>query len=602
MPPPLLDLQNIALTLGGTPLLESAELSLARGDKICLVGRNGSGKSTLLKIAAGALEPDGGVRFLQPGTRLRYLPQEPDLSGFRTVRAYAEAGLEPEADPHRAGMFLADLGLTGDEDPAQISGGEARRAALARVLAADPDILLLDEPTNHLDLPTIEWLEAALKTARAALVLVSHDRRFLQNLSRATVWLDRGATRRLERGFAEFEAWRDTILEEGERDAHKLERKIAAEEDWVRYGVTARRKRNMRRMAELAALRQQKRQARRQTGEVAFSAREGRVSGRLVIEAKRISKSFGDRVIVRDLSLRILRGDRLGVVGANGAGKTTLINMLTGELPPDAGTVRHGANLDLASLDQSRAALDPQASLADTLTGGGSDYVDVGGAKKHVIGYMRDFLFQPEQAKSPVGKLSGGERARLMLARALALPSNLLVLDEPTNDLDLETLELLEEMLADYPGTVIVVSHDRDFLDRVATSVLVAEGDGRWIEYAGGYSDMLAQRGSSLLAPAREEPPKKAETRPAERPRSQAGARRLSFNEKHALETLPAEMERLRAEKAKLQALLADPLLYTANPKRFADAGAAFTKTEHALARAEERWLELEILREEVEG
>ena len=601
MPPPLLDLKEIALTLGGTPLLESADLAIGRGEKICLVGRNGSGKSTLLRIAAGALEADRGLRFLQPGTSLRYLPQEPDLSAFETVLAYVEAGLEPEADPHPARMFLGDLGLTGDQDPAQISGGEARRAALARALAADPDILLLDEPTNHLDLPTIEWLEATLTNSRAALVLVSHDRRFLENLSQATVWLDRGRTRRLDGGFGEFETWRDKLLEEEQREAHKLERKIAAEEDWVRYGVTARRKRNVRRMSELAALRQQKREARRQAGEVTFATNAGRVSGRLVIEAKRIAKSFGERVIVRDLSLRILRGDRLGIVGANGAGKTTLINILTGELPPDLGHVRHGANLDIASLDQRRAALDPEATLAGALTGGGSDYVEVGGAKKHVIGYMRDFLFQPEQARSPVGKLSGGERARLMLARALALPSNLLVLDEPTNDLDLETLELLEEMLADYPGTVIVVSHDRDFLDRVATSVLVAEGDGRWIEYAGGYSDMLKQRGPSQLAPAREEPAKKSASASPNKERAPTAPRRLSFNEKHALEKLPAEMERLRAEKSKLQARLADPMLYAKDPKTFAEVSAAFTKAESELAQAEERWLELEILREQVE-
>jgi ATP-binding cassette subfamily F protein uup len=602
MQPPLLDLQNVALTLGGTPLLESADLAIARGDKICVVGRNGSGKSTLLKIAAGALEADHGIRFLQPGTSLRYLPQEPDLSGFATVLAYVEAGLDADADPHRARMFLADLGLTGGENPGQISGGEARRAALARVLAADPDILLLDEPTNHLDLPTIEWLEATLKASRAALVLVSHDRRFLENLSQATVWLDRGRTRRLDRGFAEFEAWRDALLEEEKRDAHKLERKIVAEEHWVRYGVTARRKRNMRRMSELAGLRKQKREARRMSGDVVFSTSEGRISGRLVIEAERISKSFGERALVHDLSLRILRGDRLGIVGANGAGKTTLINVLTGELAPDSGRVRHGANLDLASLDQRRAALDPEATLADALTGGGSDYVEVGGARKHVIGYMRDFLFQPEQAKSPVAKLSGGERARLMLARALALPSNLLVLDEPTNDLDLETLELLEEMLADYLGTVIVVSHDRDFLDRVATSVLAADGDGRWIEYAGGYSDMLKQRGSPLLASGRGESPRKSVAREPQKQRSQSSMRRLSFNEKHALEKLPADIERLRSQKSRLQSVLADPLLYANDPKRFTEASTAFTKAESQLAEAEERWLELEILREEVEG
>jgi ATP-binding cassette subfamily F protein uup len=370
----------------------------------------------------------------------------------------------------------------------------------------------------------------------------------------------------------------------------------------VRYGVTARRKRNIRRMGELAALRQQKREARRQSGTVAFATNEGRVSGRLVIEAKRIAKSFGKRVLVRDLSLRVSRGDRLGIVGANGVGKTTLINMLAGELPPDSDSVRLGANLDVGSLDQKRAALNPDASLADALTGGGSDYVEVGGVRKHVIGYMRDFLFQPEQARTPVGKLSGGERARLMLARALALPSNLLVLDEPTNDLDLETLELLEEMLAEYPGTIIIVSHDRDFLDRVATSVLVAEGDGRWIEYAGGYSDMLKQRGSSQLAPAPEDAAKKSASPAAMRHRAQTSPRRLSFNEKHALERLPAEMQRLRAERSKLQALLADPQLYSKDPEKFTEASAAFTRAETELTQAEERWLQLEILREEVEG
>jgi ATP-binding cassette subfamily F protein uup len=355
-------------------------------------------------------------------------------------------------------------------------------------------------------------------------------------------------------------------------------------------------------MGELTALRQQKRDARRQSGNVAFATNEGRVSGRLVIEAKRIGKSFGERVLVRDLSLRVLRGDRLGIVGANGVGKTTLINMLTRELPPDSGSVRLGANLDIASLDQRRAALNPEASLADALTGGGSDYVEVGGARKHVIGYMRDFLFQPEQGRTPVGKLSGGERARLMLARALALPSNLLVLDEPTNDLDLETLELLEEMLAEYPGTIMIVSHDRDFLDRVATSVLVAERDGRWIEYAGGYSDMLKQRGSSELAPARQDAAKKSVTRAAMKPRIQTSQRQLSFNEKHALEKLPAEMQRLRSERSKLQALLADPQLYAKDPQKFTEASAAFTRAETELTQAEERWLELEILREEVEG
>ena len=601
MAPPLLHLQNIALTLGGAPLLAGAELAVEPGDRLCLVGRNGSGKSTLLKIAAGLLESDGGTRFFQPGATIRYLPQEPDFSGFATTLSYAEAGLGPTDDPHRARYLLERLGLTGEEDPAKLSGGEGRRAALARTLAPDPDILLLDEPTNHLDLPAIEWLEEELAGVRGALVLISHDRRFLQDLTRASVWLDRGVTRRLDRGFGDFEAWRDKVLEEEEAAAHKLDRKIVAEEHWVRYGVSGRRKRNMRRMAELGELRRAKREARRVDGAVQLQVSEAQLSGRLVIDAEGLSKSFGERVIVKNLSLRVLRGDRLGLVGANGAGKTTLVNLLTGKLAPDAGQAKIGANVEMAALDQSRAALDPADTVANFLTGGGGDWVEIAGKKKHVVGCMQDFLFKPEQARTPVSRLSGGERARLMLARALALPSNFLVLDEPTNDLDLETLDLVEEMLADYPGTVLVVSHDRDFLDRVATSVLVAEGEGAWIEYAGGYSDMVAQRGAGVGARAVERP--KTEPKPKQEPRQEPKQKRkLSFNEKHALENLPAEMERLRGIRDKTQAILADPDLFTREPKKFEQASAALTKIDADLAAAEDRWLELEMLREELEG
>ncbi|MCC0004259.1 MAG: ATP-binding cassette domain-containing protein [Methylobacteriaceae bacterium] len=601
MAPPLLHLQNIALTLGGAPLLAGAELAVEPGDRLCLVGRNGSGKSTLLKIAAGLLESDGGTRFFQPGATIRYLPQEPDFAGFATTLAYAEAGLGPTDDPHRARYLLERLGLTGEEDPAKLSGGEARRAALARTLAPDPDILLLDEPTNHLDLPAIEWLEEELAAVRGALVLISHDRRFLQDLTRATVWLDRGLTRRLDRGFGEFEAWRDKVLEEEEAAAHKLDRKIVAEEHWVRYGVSGRRKRNMRRMAELGELRRAKREARRVEGAVQLQVSEAQLSGKLVIDAEGLSKSFGERAIVKNLSLRVLRGDRLGLVGANGAGKTTLVNLLTGKLAPDAGQAKIGANVEMATLDQSRAALDPADTVANFLTGGGGDWVEISGKKKHVVGYMQDFLFKPEQARTPVSRLSGGERARLMLARALALPSNFLVLDEPTNDLDLETLDLVEEMLADYPGTVLVVSHDRDFLDRVATSVLVAEGEGNWIEYAGGYSDMVAQRGAGVGARAMERP--KTEAKPKQEPRQEPKQKRkLSFNEKHALENLPAEMERLRGIRDKAQAILADPDLFTREPKKFEQASATLAKIDADLAAAEDRWLELEMLREELEG
>ena len=598
MPPPLLLLREIGLSFGGVPLLDGAELAVSAGDRLCLVGRNGSGKSTLLRIAAGLVEPERGERFLQPGTTIRYLPQEPDLAGFADTLAYVEAGLAPGDDRHRARYLLEQLGLDGSEAPARLSGGEARRAALARALAPAPDILLLDEPTNHLDLPAIEWLEQTLEAERSAIVLISHDRRLLETIGRSTLWLDRGRTRRLDKGFADFEAWRDEFLERETLERHKLDRRIAREEDWLRYGVTARRKRNQGRLAQLRDLRRQRREQRSGAVAVKLAATEGDLSGRLVLEAERIEKSFDGRAVVADFSLRVLRGDRVAFVGPNGAGKTTLINLLTGALAPDAGGVRLGANLLVVSLDQRRESLDPARGLAETLTGGEGETVTIAGQKRHVVGYMKDFLFAPEQARTPVGRLSGGERGRLMLARALARPANLLVLDEPTNDLDLETLDLLQELLADYAGTVLLVSHDRDFIDRVATSTVAAEGRGRWIEYAGGYSDMLAQRGSPAAArPAAPKPV--AAGGPA--PRA-ARDRKLSFKEKHALETLPARMEQLHAEIAATEAALADPDLYARDRDRFDRATAALAAARGALAQAEEQWLELELLREELEG
>ncbi|HEX5958706.1 MAG TPA: ATP-binding cassette domain-containing protein [Hyphomicrobiaceae bacterium] len=606
-PPPLVQLADIRLTFGGTPLLEGVELSVSAGERVCLVGRNGSGKSTLLKIAAGLVEADSGERFVQPGAAVRYLPQEPDLSAFHSTLAYVESGLGPTDDPHRARYLLEQLGLTGEESPAHVSGGEARRAALAHVLAPDPDILLLDEPTNHLDLPAIEWLEARLASMKAALVLISHDRRFLTNLSRVTVWLDRGQTHRAEIGFGEFEAWRDRKLEEEETQQHKLDRRIAREEHWMRYGVTARRKRNVRRVAELAALRQQRRDYRKSAGRAEMVASTADNSGALVIEAKGIGKAFGARPIVKDLSLKVMRGDRIGVVGPNGSGKTTLVSLLTGALAPDDGSIKLGANLAMASLDQGRESLDPNWTLAEALTGGRGNSITIGGQTKHVVGYMQDFLFSPQQARTPLAALSGGERGRLMLARALAKPSNLMVLDEPTNDLDLETLDVLEEMLATYAGTVVLISHDRDFLDRIVNMVLVPEGDGRWAEYAGGYTDMLAQRGRDLTgrkalrtkgnAPA--EKAEKAGTSPAP---AVPAKRKLSFNEKHALETLPKQIDALQARIKALHARLDDAALYARDPKAFAAATSDLAEAEAQLATAEERWLELEMLREELGG
>ncbi|UTD29598.1 ABC-F family ATP-binding cassette domain-containing protein [Bradyrhizobium sp. WD16] len=604
MAPPLIQMKDIALTFGGTPLLSGVELSVSAGERVCLVGRNGSGKSTLLKIAAGLIEPDRGERFVQPGATIRYLPQEPDFDGFATTLAYVEAGLGPGDDVYQARYLLEQLGLTGNEDPSHLSGGEARRAALARVLAPSPDILLLDEPTNHLDLTTIEWLESELAGRRSALVLISHDRRFLANLSRITVWLDRGRARRIERGFAAFEEWRDEMLADEEREQHKLDRKIVAEEHWLRYGVSGRRKRNVRRLADLHALRAQRRDYRGAAGNATLAAATAEKSGSLVIEAIGISKSYGDKPVVADFSTRIQRGDRVGIVGPNGAGKTTLISLLTGAIVPDSGKLRLGANLEMATLDQHRESLDPRWTLAEALTGGRGDHVMVGGKPRHVVSYMKDFLFSQEQARTPLEVLSGGERGRLMLARALAKPSNLLVLDEPTNDLDLETLDVLEELLADYEGTVLLISHDRDFLDRVVTSVIAPEGRGRWVEYAGGYSDMLGQRGADLR---RESPPAtvKEAAKEAREPKpvpAPGPKKRLSFNEKHALETLPKAMAKLQGDIASFQQRLADPALYVRDRKSFDDISAALVKAQGELQAAEERWLELEILREEIEG
>ena len=603
MTPPLVQLTNIALSFGGTPLLDGANLSVSAGERVCLVGRNGSGKSTLLKIAAGLVEADRGDIFVQPGAVVRYLPQEPDLGGHDTTLAYVLAGLSPSDDPYQARYLLEQLGLTGEEHPSRLSGGELRRAALARVLAPAPSILLLDEPTNHLDLPAIEWLEAYLAAARGALVIISHDRRFLENLSRSTVWLDRGKTRQIELAFSAFEAWRDEQLAQEELMQHKLDRRIEAEKDWMRYGVTARRKRNVKRVARLQAMRQERRDYRRSQGSVNIGAAQSDPSSKLVVEAKSIGKSFGGRAIVRDFSLRVMRGDRVGIVGPNGSGKTTLLNLLTGVLAPDAGEVRLGVNLDMTTLDQSRESLDPDWTLSEAMTGGRGDTVFFDGQPRHVVTYMKDFLFSPEQARTPLKALSGGERGRLMLARALAKPSNVLVLDEPTNDLDLETLDVLEEMLGDYAGTVLLISHDRDFLDRTVNAVIAPEGEGRWIEYAGGYTDMIAQRGADLAGRTAEKGrAQKAVKEPQAENVPKPAKKRLSFNQQHALKTLPDRISELEATIAKLQRKLGDPALYNRDPKSFADASAALAKAQSELAAAEAQWLELEMLREEIEG
>jgi ATP-binding cassette subfamily F protein uup len=607
MAPPILKLDDIRLSFGGAPLLDGANLQVEPGDRICLVGRNGSGKSTLMKIAAGFVEAQSGEVFRHPSATIRYLEQAPDFGSYQTVQAYAEAGLGPGDDAYRVTYLLDHLGLTGEEDPNRLSGGEARRAALARVMAPEPDILMLDEPTNHLDLPTIEWLESELQKSRSALVLISHDRRFLERVSTATVWLDRGTARRLDRGFGQFEEWRDKVLEEEELEQHKLGKQIEREEHWLRYGVTARRKRNMRRLGNLQSLRSNYRGHQGPQGTIQASVAEGKESGKLVIEADAITKHYGERQIVSPFSIRVHRGDRIGLVGPNGAGKTTLLKMLTGQLEPDSGTIKLGTNLEIATLDQKREDLNLDDTLAHYLTDGRGESLLVNGEQRHVAGYMKDFLFQPEQMRTPIKNLSGGERARLMLARIMARPSNLLILDEPTNDLDIETLDLLQEIVAGFNGTVILVSHDRDFLDRTVTSTIAPANpeapDGRWIEYAGGYTDMMAQRKGALDEKRRVERAK-ADTASAAAPVSDAvkSKVKLSYKQKFALETLPKEMEKVQADIGQRETKMADASLFTKDPAAFNRLAKELEKLRAKLTAMEEEWLELEMLREELEG
>ncbi|MEO1205296.1 MAG: ATP-binding cassette domain-containing protein [Pseudomonadota bacterium] len=616
MSPPLLTLKDIHLSFGSKPLLNGADMTIAAGEQACLVGRNGSGKSTLLKVAAGLVEPDHGERFVQPGAIIRYLPQEVDFTGFKTLLDYVVDGLAETQGTYTAERVIDALKLNPKADPTLLSGGEARRAALARVLAPEPDVILLDEPTNHLDLPTIQWLEEELASIRSAMLLISHDRRFLENLSKTTLWIDRGQARRLSRGFKHFEAWRDDVLEQEAQAQHKLDRKIAREESWMYDGgVSGRRKRNMRRVAELQTMRAQRADHTQVQGNVTLAASDGQTSGKLVAEVEGISKAFGDTPIVTEFSTRIQRGDRIGFVGPNGAGKTTLIKMLTGLMEPDIGRIRLGTKLDMVVLDQKRDELNPEWTVADALTGGRGDQVIINGKPRHVASYMKDFLFEGEQARSPLSVLSGGERGRLMLARALAKPSNLLVLDEPTNDLDLETLELLQEMLADYPGTLLLVSHDRDFLDRVVTSVIAPEGDGTWTEYAGGYSDMMAQRRGKGL---KRRTTKGGDGGTANGTSKRSGAAtksgtgsdggsankptKLTFNDKHALETLPKQMEKLEAEATRLGEMLSDPELFNRDPAAFEKTTIRLGEVQSQLEVVEEQWLNLELKREALEG
>ncbi len=592
---PLLQLSEIALTFGGDPVFDGLDLVVQPGDRVALVGRNGSGKSTLMKVMAGLVEADRGSRVVPPGISVGYMDQHPDMSGFATLGDFAASGLAPGED-YRVGMAAEGLKFDPETGVGAASGGERRRAALAKLMAEAPQLMLLDEPTNHLVIEAISWLERQLDQTRAAYVLISHDRAFLRALTRATLWIDRGVVRRREQGFAGFADWRDKVWAEEDEARHKMDRKIKAEARWAVEGISARRKRNQGRVRALQALRAERAAMIRRQGSAAMALDQGGKSGKRVIEARGISKSYDGKLILHPFDLRVLRGDRVAFVGPNGVGKTTLLNMLTGALAPDAGTVELGTNLELAVFDQNRAQLNPDVSLWDTLAGdkeigvsGKADQVMVRGTPRHVVGYLKEFLFSDAQARAPVRSLSGGEKARLLLAKIMAKPSNLLVLDEPTNDLDIETLDLLQEILGDYPGTVLLVSHDRDFIDRVATTTVAMEGDGCATIYAGGWSDYRAQRGED--APAE---PVVISKKSSPKPVSTAPRKGLSFKEKHRLENLPAEIERLEAEIAKLTEFLSDPALFSSAPEKFEKASAGLVERQQKLAQAEEEWLELE--------
>ncbi len=593
---PLLQLSGISLTFGGNPVFDDLSLTVQPGDRIALVGRNGSGKSTLMKVMAGLVEPDRGIRVVPPGVTVGYMEQEPDLSRFATLGDFAASSL-PEGQDYRLAVVAEGLKFNPETPVATASGGERRRAALAKLLAEAPELMLLDEPTNHLDIQAIEWLEAELTQTRTAFVLISHDRAFLRALSQTTLWIDRGEVRRREAGFEGFEDWRETIWAEEDDARHKLDRKIKHEAKWAVEGISARRKRNMGRVRALQQLRADRKAQIRRQGTAAFALESGPTSGKKVIEATGLTKAFGGTQIVKGFDLRVLRGDRVAFVGPNGVGKTTLLKMLTGEAQPDHGSITLGTNLEIAVFDQTRTRLDLDASLWDNLTvdplmrvSGASDQVMVRGTPKHVVAYLKDFLFDEAQARAPVRSLSGGERARLLLAKLMAQPSNLLILDEPTNDLDVETLDLLQDILGEYDGTVLLVSHDRDFIDRIATATVAMEGEGRAQAYPGGWSDYAAQRPQAADETTK---PAAKPTTTAAKPEASTKANGLSFTEKKRLDDLPDLIAKLESEIAKLSQLLADADLFTREPVKFRRATEALTDRQTALEAAESDWLDL---------
>lgn len=596
--PPIYTLKGISLAFGDNQLFENVELYINRGDKVSLVGRNGSGKSTLLKIIAGVIEPDNGEIFLQPGIKTAYMPQEPNLKPYKTLRDVILSGLQGDIarQEYKADIWIEKLGILASQETLSASGGEQRKAALAKALIGEPDILLLDEPTNHLDISTIETLEKIIADFNGAVILISHDRMFLEHTSTTTFWLDRGKMHRNNKGFKFFEEWQEQIINQEIIDQINLNKKIAEETEWLHKGVTARRRRNMGRLRRLQQLRAERKEQIKQIGNINLNLEEGDFRSKLVIEAKHIAKAFGEREIIKDFSTRIIKGNKIGIVGPNGAGKTTLIKILTKRLEPDSGFVRIGKNLDEAYFDQNRLSLDPKKTLWQTLCDKG-DHIMVHGHYRHVVAYLKDFLFKPAQAHCPVAALSGGEKNRLMLAVALAQPSNFLVLDEPTNDLDMDTLDLLQEVLDEYEGTVLIVSHDRDFLDRVVTSIIYMKGDGTLYEHAGSYSELLEKISGQPLKPEA----KKIVTKPSERIQSPSNKRqKLSYNQQRLLNVLPQEIEQLEKDIAEIEEMLSDTGLYTRDAEKFNQLTTAHAEKITLKEAKETQWLELQILAEEI--
>jgi len=583
MAAPILSYENLGLIQGSGWLFRNLDIHVGQRDRLALIGRNGAGKSTLLRLLAGQVDPDEGRRTVVPGTRVIMLEQDPDVSRFATLRDYVESGDDAPLG-HEANAIADQLGIDLDREAGSASGGERRRAAIVRALAQDPDVLLLDEPTNHLDIFAIDWLEQWLSRYNGAFIAISHDRTFLTRLTRQTLWLDRGNVRRAEIGFGGFEAWTEQVHAEEQRNAERLDAKLKIEEHWLHRGVTGRRRRNQGRLAKLHEMRAERAAMMGPQGTAAIGLGHEDGRSKVVMDVDHVSKSYGDRPIIRDFSLRVTRGDRIGIVGANGAGKTTLLRLLTGELEPDTGTIKLAKTLDGIVIDQQRRLMAPDKTVRDVLADGG-EWIDVLGVRKHIHGYLKEFLFDPSLTEAKVGTLSGGERSRLLLAREFARPSNLIVLDEPTNDLDLETLDLLQEVISDYDGTVLIVSHDRDFLDRTVTITLGLDGSGQIDVVAGGYEDWQRRRRPQADA--------KKSTKAVTAPPAPAATRKLSYKDQRDYDLLPARIEEIEAAIVRDEALLADPDLYRKDHARFTRLTQAIDKARAEKDAAEMRWLDL---------